>query len=265
MAFGNRFPWAYLLFALCLVWSEGLWLTSDTLLELKKKSQKFPAKRKRLSDEETTAIMRHKRRQYRFKKWGWCAGIAVIGIACIAVVAQWNYQWELQQTFGLLTPADDPLPPSPCNNMPISPDDVRLYGGDSMAAFPPNKSSFLISVGGYKPLWMTSTPKGDISISGDIYGADGDIAHIEDNHFQLSSRLAFKPLRPDRHTLVVMDDWHRTVLRIRFLNRHAVQFTGIFFIPGHSPLIVEDHSITYGGMHISGGCSADALNGAISF
>lgn len=260
MALANRFPDAYILFALCLIWAEGMWLTSDYLFKARVKSEKPPAKRRRFSDDEIAAIMCHKRGKYRFQKWGWCAGIAALALACFAFVARRNYEWDLQQNFGVLTPAHDPMPPVPCRFIQPTPSAIRVYAGGGL--FWTNSDHFsLVSVGG-RPIIFAGLQDGKMEISGDVYSPDGDLVHIDGNKFE--TLAGFKPGRPDRHTLIVWDKWHQKVLDIRFLNPHAIRLSGEFRAPGHAPVIIDDDDIKVGSLgSFSASCSS-GISTAIS-
>lgn len=256
MAFVNRFPEAYLLFSVCLVCAAGLWLTSDSLLKAKAKSEKLPAKRNRFSQEEIARIMRHKKNRHRLRKWGGCTAIAALGIVCFATTARWNYEWELEQTFGVLTPADDPTPePMSClgSLQQPSPSAIRVYAGGGLF-WSDGKTLTLVRIHD-KPMLSGTLIKESLVISGDIYTPDGDLVHIDQNHFETQSDLGFKPKRPDRHTLKVLDRWHREVLDIRFLNPRAIKLSGIFWSPGEKfPVVLDDDGMRIGGNTWSAPC-----------
>lgn len=255
MAWANRFVGAYVLLILCLVWVEGLWLTSNSLSSAKVRSEKLPAKRKRFSDEEIAVIMRDRRRRFWIKKWGGFAGFAFAAFVFFAVFAQWNYQWELQQNFGVLTPAHDPMPPvsESCRFNQPPPSAIRVYAGGSL--FWTNSDHFsLVSVGG-RPIIFAGLQKGKMEISGDVYSPDEDVVHIDGNKFE--TLAGFKPGRPDRHTLIVWDKWHQKVLDIRFLNSHAIRLSGEFRAPGHAPVIIDDDGIKVGSVgNFSASCTS---------
>jgi len=256
MAWVNRFPEAYALFAVWFVWSLMLWITSDYLYRARGRSEKLPAKRKQLSQEKITEIMHSKSRTYRITKWSGIAGIALLWTVCILVIARWNYSWELQQNFGVLTPADDPMPPVPSACSQPEPGSLRFYGGGGLVWTTKSKM-ILVEIRG-TPLLSESIQNGHLEVSGDIYTSDGDLVHISKNSFQAASDLQFKPERPDRHTLRVLDKWHQEVLYIRYLNPHAIRVRGIFWSRGsRAPVVVSDKEVNLGGMHIVGSCGSN--------
>ena len=120
-----------------------------------------------------------------------------------------------------------------------------MYAGPESSVFIP------ISIGGYKPLEIRRE-NGGLLISGEIYSADGDLAHIDNTQFDVSTGSGFKPQRPDRHTLIVYDKWHNEALHIRFLNPRSISFTGVFVAPGHVPVTIKEGDMQIGGMHVTG-------------
>jgi hypothetical protein len=267
LAWANHFLEAYILLAACLAWAELLWLNSDNLLSSKAKSERLPAKRRRFSHEEIAAIMRRKKVRYRAKKWGLFAGIAVIGAVFLLEVGDWNYQWELQQAFGTLIPANDPTPPELCreNGVPAS----TLSNGSRMSIFAGTNvysesrldHLALVQINGVTVLSLSKT-RGAVAVSGDIYSGTGDLVHFDQNHFETRSDIGFKPERPDRHTLRVFDNWHQEVLYIRFLNSSAIKLRGVFWVPGAiGPVQVTDDYVRTPGSISSHACTYDPLGG----
>jgi len=104
-----------------------------------------------------------------------------------------------------------------------------------------------------------------IAVTGDIYTSDGDAVHIERNSFETPQNGAFKPKRPDKHTLKVFDKWHNEVLSMRFINPQAIEVSGIFWKPGRQfPLVLSDKGMMYGGFQINAACTG-ATNVAFRF
>ena len=59
-------------------------------------------------------------------------------------------------------------------------------------------------------------------------------------------------LRPDAHTLVILDRFDKEVLYIRYLNPNAVRIRGRFLC-GESPqAVIRDDTILVGGFRIGG-------------
>jgi hypothetical protein len=255
----NRFPAAYVLFAICLVWAEGMWFVSDRLLKAKVKSITPPRRSRRLSPEILASRLKQQRRKYRLQKWGISTVLFAGACVCIAYTARWNYEWELQQTFGLLTPANDPNPPDPCGFPPPA-NAIKVYAGGGL--FWSNSDDFaLLTIRGQKIL-SASIKGGAMAVSGDVYSPDGDLVHIDQNRFEAQTG-GFKPERPDRHTLRVLDKWHKSVLYLRFLNAHAVQLRGIFWDPhgGASIELNDNYLLAPENNRFSAPCMGGTKNG----
>lgn len=260
MAYEHHFIVAYIILSVCLLWAEGLWITSDYLTNKKQRSLKRPSKSSRLQPDELAAIMRKKRRTYLRHKFAGIAFFALGGIGAGWAISSLQSDWELQQNFGVLSAANDADPPLP--NCSAPPGFFRIYAGGGMYAI---KSGFapdtgLVSIGGVEPIRLTQLSPNKVEISGDIYGNNGEIAYIRDNHFEVNSNVGFRPKKsPDKHTLIVYDDWHRAVLDIRFLNPHAIRLRGIFLLPGHAPVTIDDQKIQMaGGASIAAACVVGA-------
>lgn len=124
----------------------------------------------------------------------------------------------------------------------------------------------LISIAGNPLIWVTATPKG-ILLSGHMYDQSGAVVKFQNNHFEVNKNLGFKPGRPDKHTIILYDNWDRVILKIRFANPHALEMQGVFFYPGRPPVIVDDSGIHYGANNFGGNCATawGASKGFIKF
>jgi hypothetical protein len=247
---------ADLLFLISTFWGIGLWAISDQVANAKAKSRRRPERRATLSAEQISEVMLRKRREYRTFLWRLIIPIALLGALAIGTSEYFEYQWELRQNFGELKPARDPMPPPPsaCSGEDIPKDETRIYGGDSIAIVNPSLSYSLVKIGGEPIIWMNTTPKG-ILVSGNLYTPDGNLVNLDNNHFETAESLSFKPRRPDRSTLIVLDKWHHTVLDIRFLNEHAIRVKGTFFKPGYPPVVISDTGIYYKQALLKGNCN----------
>lgn len=153
----------------------------------------------------------------------------------------------------VLTPANDPMPKL-CGGDEVPSNETRIYGGGNMAIVNPDIPYGLVMIAGQPLLSITTTKRG-ILISGTIYSEDGALFVIKNNRFEVNKNLGFKPGHPDRHTLIIYDNWHREAFYIRFLNPHAIKMRGTFFYPGHVPVLVGDDSIKVGAATISESCN----------
>lgn len=246
-AMSNHFYWAYCLMAICLLWAESWWFVSDHLLNARRDRDRLPRRHQRLAVEVLAKQMKRQVRKYRIIKWGVALLLLFFGAVGGAKNARMKYKWDLQQTFGLLAPAHDDDPKNPCNATPGD-TDFRIYAGGNLI-YSRGTDIPLLTIDGTEVL-SASLNGSSMSISGDIYGPDGDLAHIDRNVFETPSG-GYKPRRPDKHTLEVIDNWHNTVLYVRFLNKHAIRLRGVFRYD-NGVVTITDRSITMGNQTFTG-------------
>jgi hypothetical protein len=172
------------------------------------------------------------------RKMIYCA----IWLGCTALLI-WIVPPNETATYGFLSPASDASPRGPCNESGFPNADFVYFGGSEVVVGP-NSETGLVVIAGHKLLSFILTPEG-LSISGDIYNEAGELAHISDNEFTLNPNTTFRNERPDRHTLIICDNFGMEVFRIRYANHRAVTFTGRFFFPGRRPVLVTDEGVFY--------------------
>ena len=89
------------------------------------------------------------------------------------------------------------------------------------------------------------------------------IATMDDGHFWV--KFGSKKKRPDKSTLVVYDHLNKEVLRIRFLNPHAISVQGLFRHPKRAETIeITDKFLQIGGISIQKFFFADNAGGDIA-
>lgn len=127
---------------------------------------------------------------------------------------------ELKSLRGLLMPANDPLPPSVCQNVPDNALLIYLGGFTSFTtAFPHT----VIEIDKQPRLIIDKDKDGSIAVSVDIFGSDGKIiAELNNNEFTINEHNYFKILRKDRSSLAIFDDRKNEVLSVRYLNPKAI-------------------------------------------
>jgi len=243
-AFSNHFGPAYVFFFAFVAWGIGYWLTSDFLLQERKKASQLPRKKKNLTPEDIENIQRRKRINFEIKRFGVVAFVASIGIACILGTMKWEYEWHLSQNDGVITPGNDPFPnlPSSCGGVQPPANETRIYAGGNMAIVNPRVQYYLIKFGDHPLLSINTTDKG-IGISGDFYTSDGIAATMDNNHFEKNPNRTFGKLQ-SLHRLTVRDNWKRTVLDLEYINPHAIKVSGIFYYPGYKSVYINENSIT---------------------
>jgi len=256
----HRFSLAYISIGVAMLWLILLWEYSDKVYKQLLNSNKAEMRSRSTKPQHIQRYRHERRRLLILRVGGIIAGLSISAPLLFYVHFEEN-DYEFHQTFGILTPASDPMPENPCRDSDPPSSAIRVYAAGGMDWS--DKSRFaLVEIGNQDVLSVER--EGDrISISGDIYTSDGDAVHIERNQFETQDNSAFKPIRPDRHTLQVLDKWHEEVLYIRFLNSNAVQVRGVFWKPGRPfPLIVDDHSMRFGHDIYESPCS-EAANVAI--
>ena len=205
---------AFVFFGLAAFWALGFWLTSNTLRE----RNPYPWSRNIGA---------------RIAYYAWACTWACIGsAACIAIFALGimltNFVWErkaLSEMDGLLVPANDPDPPSHCSSIPD--DATRLYLGNSVA-WSSQDTLVLIGFFGNDIIWAERQKDGSMVLNADLVGDDGkSITSISRNHFVVNENHVIESLvhRPDRST-IVLSDQYGNALRIRYINKHAMQVFG---------------------------------------
>jgi len=154
------------------------------------------------------------------------SGLAVWGIIGI-IVAGFVHEkvFSETETSGLLRPASDPTPPTPCPNIPK--EALILLLGTSASYTTASNHTFLRVAG--EDILSISRKNEGIAVSAKIYSADRKIvAEIIDNNFHINPSNYFRRERPDRHTLAIFDQQGERVLFIRHLNFSAIKILGKF-------------------------------------
>lgn len=183
------------------------------------------------------------------------------GLDDLVAAVRSNYRVKKEATpefHGLLTPANDPDPLSPCTRDPsfiAPPEAVTIFYGSS-AAWITSPKLIVLRVKDTDLLAISRTSEG-VSVSAQIYGADERIiTQIIDNEFHINPNNYFRIDRTDRHTLIVYDQYNKQVLNVRFLNPRAIKVMGIFHFPDIPPISIGEQAITIGeGRVISNNCS----------
>lgn len=150
--------------------------------------------------------------------WG-IIGLIVAGIVHEKVFSE-------TATSGLLRPASEPTPPTPCSSIPK--DAIILLLGDS-ASWTTASHHTVLKVDGEDLLSIDRKNSG-IAVSAKIYSRDRKlVAEIIDNEFNINPSNYFRRERPDRHTLVVFDQQGQRVLYVRHINSSAIKVLGTFY------------------------------------
>jgi hypothetical protein len=155
--------------------------------------------------------------------WSGYAAFLILGLYAVAQIHERMYAET--ETSGLLRPASEPTPPTPCSQIPK--EALILLLGISASYTTTSNHTFLRVAG--EDLLSISRKSGDITVSAKIYSADRKIvAQIIDNNFHINPSNYFRRERPDQHTLAIFDQRGERVLFIRYLNFSAVKILGKF-------------------------------------
>jgi hypothetical protein len=154
-----------------------------------------------------------------------------------------SQELEEPETHGVLLPANDPSPLSPCGKIPS--DAITLFLGNS-AVFNNVFPHTVLMVHGESILSIGKIGPG-MTVSAKVFSADGRIiAAIVDNEFFINPNNFFRRERPDKSTLVVFDQGDREVLRVRYLNPSAIKILGIFNFPEIAPIVIKENQQVIG-------------------
>ncbi len=265
-ALADKFALAYVFTSVCCTCAVGCWLSSDALKEKQPHSLLF------LPDGTSHAPSML---GYRLWKVTPACVIVLFFVGCILYIYHLEVANELEQSADWLYPANDPIPApeSGCDkNFPLPDGSIALYLGNSR-----------ITAGRDVSMWQVITPqdrriaepvlvveqdpRGRIAIDLDVRSKDQRIiARIKRNHFELNPNNILTHSRPDRSTLIVTDQEGTEVLRVRYLNPHAIYMTGTFYVVGQNePVVISEDKQDMGGgrLVLSGACSTP-LTGDIS-
>ncbi len=177
--------------------------------------------------------------------WGlWIAyvGFCIGGLAVTMYIFNWIFSET--ETYGVLWPADDPLPPKTCpENIPAG-DLIAFLGNNTYYT---NKFPHVaIKIKDENFLFIDKYRYG-ISITLKIFDRNRKIiAEIKNNKFYLNPNNIFKRERPDKHTLIVYDQKGEKVLYVRHLNQSAIKILGTFHFPNTPSLFITEDVLKIG-------------------
>jgi hypothetical protein len=230
----------YFLFIAATIYSIGWFLSSSFLV-----NKKVETKGKR---------------GYWYWKWVIPTLIAVFGLYWVFRLHDIQIGRELYELKGVLIPANDSDPPSPCDSTSNS--NTKLYIG-GLTALAESKEASVIKVmptpTGNDPvlLGIERAEDGSVALHAHIVGSDQRvIALIDRNHFEINrNRIldSLSPPRTDRSTIVLTDEYGNT-LKVHLMNKHSVSFSGkLYFREGEYVQIDQNGiSIPSRNEHIGG-------------
>lgn len=263
----HQFILAAIAFGCAAIWTIGFWLTSDYL---RAKARLLRARQTRKNPEEfsrqTTA--------YRLWKYGISLCILVSFLASLWFVSNEHLKLSLESFEDGLYPANDPDPQLACNKTyPLQDKTVALYLGNSRISVPEAMFPWPVlkaqDLRYRKPIITLEKDKiGRIAIDLDVRSKDGRlIARIERNHFVLNANNLMVKHRPDRSTLIVIDQDGNEVLNLRYLNPHSIHLLGQFYVYGQNePVVFTEEWQSLGKtLYFSGVCQSYSSDKAMMF
>lgn len=138
-----------------------------------------------------------------------------------------DHEEELvESTSGSLIPGTDPSPDTPCiRNNP----GFALMFGDSttiVSAFP----FYVLIFNGKGLITLEKLANGSVVLVMDVRDRTGRIvARLDEKGYTIGSRLLFR--KPDKSTLIVLDDYGEEALNIHYLNPNALSLKGYINFP----------------------------------
>jgi hypothetical protein len=217
------FTLAYLFAFAAGVWSLGSWLSSDTVQKIQCKTTRRRGRGKPYS-----------RRKLLATKWGGSVAIILLFIVTVRFVSGVALRKELEKLGGRLYPASDPLPLNCGPN--IQPRDVVIVIGHGAAALA-DTFPFVVMASQRFGAMVTieRNADGSIVVPLDIRSPDGKvIVRMDENGFVVNRNNILEMRRPDRSSLVIVDQYGNQVLNARYMNRQAFRLTGLINYGGRN-------------------------------
>lgn len=253
-ALSDQFGLAYGFTMVCCIYSIGCWLRSDQLKGKRSRSVVV------FADGSPYDLP-----TMRYRLWQIVPTCLLIAFFATSFffIQRLALTKELGQSEDWLYPASETDPP--CNSRYPLPDDaIALYLGNSR-----------LVAGKDVTMWDVLDPqdrriatpilvverdsRGGIALDLDVRSKDGKIvARIKRNYFVLNGNNILTKRRPDRSTLIVTDQEGTEVLNVKYLNPHAINLLGTFYVIGQKePVVINEVTQDMGGsrMMLSGACN----------
>ena len=222
-AFDKDFVLAYVFVGLFGVWATGFWLTSDHLRRRRQEVHTRSA-RKRGTGEKLT-------RRLCLVKW---TGVAAVGLAsglCAAFVWNKAIETDLHNPRGVIVPGNDSLTGACGDDNPKSTGTVIITG--KSASITTRYPLPIVNFRGRDVLTVDKLPDGSSGFSFDAYSPDGKlVARVDNNRYTVNSNNISAFDRKDTHSLSVIDQYGKEVMRARFRNPREFEISGQFYVPG---------------------------------
>lgn len=176
----------------------------------------------------------------------------------------------------ILTPAQDSTPSNSCGQFTSDPKSLTVLLGDSAAAGCYREVCRILRDGnpGAETTDLLSVKRKGKSliVSGVIFDSEGKVVvALKDNKPHVNKNNAFDWMRPDAHTLDVINQKNQRVLHIRLLNRTTVYVEGLFYDSKGTKLeirkdkMIVSYPVTKGIMNVEGYCGFQNVGAAFTF
>jgi hypothetical protein len=260
MALADHFSWAYVFFVVFGFWTICSWLTSYFLNEQWKAIRKRPKKERHtgVSPEEIKRAAAGHRSRYILWKWGVTGVCVVVTGICLGGVRLAQVHHELRALKGILYAGNDPmLPTGDCHP---SRDSLVVFLGDTVVDYSDKFPYSLVLLGSEPMFTVEKGSHGELLLTTTIHSRDAKvIADIRKGAFVLNPHVILDFDRPDKSTLIVRDDYGRTVLNVRYLNPRAVRLVGVFQMNPDGAIVIDNSGVRSDGnvgvqMNISETC-----------
>lgn len=160
-----------------------------------------------------------------------------------------------------LTPGSEPEITTRCGTPP---DGATTFLFGSTTSFSTRFPFPLVVIDG-EPVVIVDRSDNGLMISATIRNHNGDLlARIDSNKFDFDKYGVYgEPIRPDRHTLIIIDKKGDTALDVRFLNQNTVMVLGKFYSEKKTELVIKRDVAVGNGNHMKnnnliGGCLGNA-------
>jgi hypothetical protein len=159
--------------------------------------------------------------------------------------------------FGVLIPANDPEPlGKPCA---LTDDELGIYIGNGFSVKAHRFPLSVVTIAERPVVVIDRNQDGSVNLSMDIRSEDGKIiARLSKNEFVVNQNNYLSMKRPDRSSLIIVDQYGNEVLRARYLNRRAFRVTGRLNSAGRTVDLSDSyiHNICFDILHGPEGASA---------
>lgn len=172
--------------------------------------------------------------------------IFCIPLAMFAIIGP-NLAPDMEIT-GALKPGVYPTPLNACTTIAGNmPGDLTIIAGSQAFILGARNNEYRMRIGTCNNIVIIRRAADGLSIDASIYNEESALlGNLRDNNYDIIIEGGSTKKRPDLSTIGVIDSSQKERLWVRYLNRAAAQFRGIFFCPGSMPVIITDDASIFG-------------------